>query len=409
MSIVSDINGNWAFREISRYGRIALEVLQTQINQLGFQPHIHFELEGGFTPIDSGGAKGRSSLDYTAVNRVLAEYSIQGHLKPEYWCYQWEYVSNFDGQKPIKVAKDLQWVMMNLSNLLKMHGAEEVYIKPVVWGGDRGRLAPKCDSIFSVATESVHVPNAIQINISATDGNQENIIARQGVGECLQACFLHTSRECSLLYLPEPEAFERLRLKDEFGLSRELCSPSDLSGGHQGSVALYREKGKHNQLMGETPLLVDSKNNAIASKQEWRRLSRVEHRLGASSMLFNPYAASVFAMANLSDALQKVYKNTELTSRQFDSDYATRPDERILQELPTSLYGQGMQLGAVELFEQSRWLANKIDQCVKQTMTVPNKSVPANLGELFKQAVLNLYRKSIARPNVSGEFTEFGY
>ncbi len=404
MSILSDSYCNWAFGEISRYGKIALEVLQIQIAQLGFQPHIHFELEGGFMPYDLGDAKGRSTLDYTAVNRDLAEHSIQGHLKPEFWCYQWEYASNFDRQTPLKVAKDLQWVMTNLSDLLKKHGAQEVYIKPVVWGGDKGRLAPECDSIFSAATESVHVPNAIQINISATDENQENIIARQGVGECLQACFLDTSRECSLLYLPEPEAFERLRLKNQFGLSRELSSPSDLSGGHQGSVALYREKGKHNQLMGEIPLLFDAKNNVISSEQEWRPLSRVEHRLGASSMLFNPYAASVFAMANLSDSLQKVYETTELTSTKRDRTHANRPNETILRELPTSLYGQGIQLGAVELFEQSRWLENKIDECVVQTVTDHSKAIPSNLGGLFKQAVLSLYRKSIARPNVSGEF-----
>ncbi len=391
--------------EISRYAKIALEIIQKQITQLGFQPHVHFELEGGFLPSNPVSANGHSMLEYDAINRVLAENSIQGHLKPEYWSYQWEYVSNFEGQVPMKVAADLEWVMTNLPDLLKQYGAHDVFIKPVVWGGDKGRLAPDCDNIFSTTTESVHVPNAVQINISATDSSRDNVIAQRGVGECLQHCLLQTSRECSLLYLPEPEAFERLKLKDRFGLSRELSSPSDLSGGHQGSIALYREKGKHNQLMGETPLLLDAKNCVMISEQDWRPLSRVEHRLGATSVLFNPYAVTVFAMANLSDALTIITSpdGCELEERaQFPNDSSTLKTP-VYGQLPDSLYGRDDRPGAVELFEQSRWLENTIDRCVTNTQQLSNKPTPPGLGREFRRAVLSLYQKSIAQPNNSGE------
>lgn len=377
---------------ISRYGKLAIEVLQDQIAQLGFTPYVHFELEGGYIPQPAMHKKGNAPLDYDTINQALAEISIQGRLKPEYWRHQWEYFSSFEGQTPLKVATDLAWVIQNLPIILKQNGAKEVYIKPVVWGGDRGRLAPDCDNIFSAATELVHVPNAVQMNISAVDARHDNVIPRQGMGEYLQFRLLRTSCECSLLYLPEPEAFERLQLKDRFGLSRELSSPNDLSGGHQGSVALYREKGKHNQLMGEEPLLYDSKHSVIATKQNWRPLSRIEHRLGASSLLFNPYAAAAFALANLSDALIAIS-----TSRN-ESDTTRLPPDK----LPTSLFGRGNDLGAFELFEQGMWLNNKINQCVADTRNKSEKTIPDDLGDLLKQAVLALYKKRILTTARSG-------
>lgn len=395
-----------AFNEISRYGKIALEVIQQQIAQMGFRAHVHFELEGGFLPNNPVTENAHSILEYDAINRVLAENSIQGHLKPEYWSFQWEYVSNFEGQSPMKVATDLHWVIANLPDLLKQHGANDVFIKPVVWGGDKGRLAPDCDNIFSTTTQSVHVPNAIQINISATDSNRDNVIAKRGVGERVQHCLLQTSRECCLLYLPELEAFERLRLKDQFGLSRELSSPNDLSGGHQGSIALYRKKGKHNQLIGEIPLLLDAQHSVMISRQDWRPLSRVEHRLGAASVLFNPYAATVFALANLSDALATDAsaagsKSEERTQASGDGHKIETP---TYGQLPDSLYEWNDRPGAVELFEQSCWLENKIDRCAIDTQRYSDRPPPPDLGSLFKHAVLRLYQKSIAQPSIYGVF-----
>ena len=397
---------NRSFALISEYGKLAVEVLQRQLTQRGYKPHVHFELEGGYIPQSSTHRTGHDTLDYDTINQALAGMSIQGRLKPEYWHYQWEYVSTFQGQSPLKVAADLESVIKILPALLKYNGAEEVFIKPVLWDGDRGRLAPGCDTIFSAETKSVHVPNAIQINISAVDANNENVIPNQGIGESLQRCLLVTSYECSLLYLPEQEAFDRLRLKEQFGLSRELCSPNDLSGGHQGSIALYKEKGKHNQLMGDIPLLYDSKHSVIASRQEWRPLSRIEHRLGASSKLFNPYVNTAFALANLSDALTTSSKNVDqiggrqLAGSKYDAKCGPDADSKPRQ-LPDSLYSCCDKLGAVELFECGVWLENKINQCVRDTRSNKIEPVPDDLGSLLKQAILSFYEKGVAIPRNS--------
>ena len=400
---MGDKNYNRSFALISEYAKLAVEVLQRQLAQRGYKPHVHFELEGGYVPQSSTHRAGHDTLDFDTINQVLAGMSIQGQLKPEYWRYQWEYVSVFQGQSPLKVASDLESVIKILPTLLKKNGADEVYIKPVIWNGDRGRLAPDCDSVFSADIKPVHVPNAIQINISAVDMNNENVIPNHGVGERLQRCLLDTSYECSLLYLPEQEAFDRLRLKEQFGLSRELCSPNDLSGGHQGSIALYKEKGKHNQLMGDIPLLYDSKLNVIASRQEWRPLSRIEHRLGASSKLFNPYVSTVFALANLSDALTASSKNIDQMDGQrmvaSKCDVNGMPHtESNSRKLPDSLYSRGDKLGAVELFERGMWLENKINQCVKETRSDKIDRIPADLGSLLKQAILSFYKKGAEIP-----------
>ena len=381
---------------ISQYGRLAVEVLQCQIQYLGYSPFVHFELEGGYIPSDRNSAAGRETLDYKAINRELADLSINGRLKPEYWRFQWEYVSTFEGQPPLKVADDLVLALKVLPSLLNKNGAQKIFIKPVMWGGDQSRLETECKTIFSAKKQTVHVPNAIQINISAVDKTEQNVIPNEGLGESLQQCLLETSRECSLLFLPEQEAFERLQLKDRFGLSRELSSPNDLSGGHQGSIALYKKLGKHNQLMGEIPVLYDNRQTVIVSKQDWRPLSRIEHRLGASSLLYNPYANTAFALANLCDALlQGSYRQTSSDRGGGSGINVPHNCKQLDQNLPVSLYRKSDKFGAYELFENGQWFENTINQSVTEVTARGELNVPAKLGSLLKQAVLDLYNRRI--------------
>ncbi len=370
--------------------------MQHQIQYLGYSPFVHFELEGGYSPSDQNSAAGRETLDYDTINRELADLSIKGRLKPEYWRFQWEYVSTFEGQSPLEVADDLVAALDVLPRLLNKNGAQNILIKPVLWGGDQSRLATECETIFSAKKQTVHVPNAIQINISAVDETEQNVIPNEGLGEDLQRCLLETSRECSLLFLPEQEAFERLQLKDRFGLSRELSSPNDLSGGHQGSIALYKQLGKHNQLMGEIPLLYDNRQTVIASKQDWRPLSRIEHRLGASSLLYNPYANTAFALANLCDALLQSSDRQNPSDRRGASGIDVPHNcEAMDQKLPVSLYRKDDMDGAYELFENGQWFENTINQAVTEVADRGELKVPVKLGSLLKQAVLDLYNRRI--------------
>ncbi len=385
---------------INRLAILAIHVFQNRIANLGYQPNVHFELEGAYTPRCPVGRNNEGLLNYDGINQALGELSIQALLKPEYWRFQWEYVSKFEGQSPLKVAEDLDAALFLLPKLLKKFGAQDVFIKPVIWGGDQSRLASGSQTLLSSEKKSVHIPNAIQINISAFDENGENAIPINGVGERLQQCLLNTSYECSLLFLPEQEAFDRLQLKRRFGLERELCSPDDLSGGQQGSIALYKQQGKHNQKMGLSPLLYDSKHRVLTSSHDWRALSRVEHRLGAASQKFNPFVNVVFALANLADALKvKRSSHTQCSQKhygnQVNPDCSDSAGLSNAKDLPRSLFNDGKNVGAFEIFRKGQWFAAAVNQTVGEIKEIDKQSIPLNLGSLLKQAVLDFYCTSI--------------
>jgi hypothetical protein len=309
-----------------------LQILVTQ----GFWPKIHIELEGTY--------EGHQSLNFSLMNQQLRQLGIAGQFVNEYWRNQWEYVSLFNGQTPLQEADYVYQLYQQLPRLFKSQGIEVVHIKPVVWHGDKGQLFHNSKQIFSSNQRSVHIPNAIQLNVSLCDEQGDNLVASCVLGEYIQQCLIETSAHCCILFLPEIDAFERLKLKSSYGLANELCSPCDLSGGHQGSIALYREKGKHNQAMGVETLLVDQHFQPLISHQNWQKTARIEHRLGASSWLYNIYFNIFFVLANIMDAIKywQQQKNIDLT--------------HVSQSLPDNLFDTEHGIGAVTLFEQSQWL-----------------------------------------------------
>jgi len=363
----------------------AIVLLQNHIKQLGFTPVVHFELEGCFQ-VD---AKNKHfSLNYQRVNRQLANAGIDGELVPEYWSNQWEYVSLFNGQSPLKEAENLSQALKLLPRLFAEQGVYKTLIKPVVWAGDKGKLAVGSGDIFTTETRAVHIPNAVQINISAIDSEGNNIIIERGFGEYLQQCFLDTSLNCCLIYLPEEEAFERLMLKTKYGLAAELCSPIDISGGHQGSIALYKEVGKHNQAMGEVPFLYDHNNEVLISQQNWKKTARVEHRLGASSIQYNAHYNIIYALLNLIDALE-VYK--------LDNCGRLLRSKACPQNLPCSLYDNTSteKLGAISLFENEHWFSERLNTLSALSLETSTQSGPPKLGDKIKQMILAPYQQKL--------------
>jgi hypothetical protein len=357
---------------------MAIKVLQHQISSNGYTPRVHFELEGGYRRTHPS-----REINYQAINHALKQHNILGSLKREFWQNQWEYVSDFVGQSPLKEASDFAAASLLLPRLLKRFGAAEVFIRPILWQGDQGRLQSGCDNIFSTDTRPVHIPNAVQINISA-DKDGSNVIPHDGFGERLQQRLLDTSFECCLLYLPESEGFERLKLKDDFDLDAELSSPHELSGGHQGSIALYKDVGKHNQPMGLTALVLDDKHQPIATTQDWHSLSRIEHRLGASSERYNPYVNVAFALCNLAQTIEDV---------QTKQDTPTAPE----RQLPTQLFSCQQKTGAFEIFESGCWFNQSINQSVAlvKTNSQTFDQIPDNLGDLLKQQIIDSYRRNL--------------
>jgi hypothetical protein len=359
---------------IDNYAKIAIEILQLHIESLGFKPVVHFELEGGY--VGTSENANAHSIDFAMANLELDSYDLQGEIKPEFWPCQWEWASKFEGQSPLKAANNLARAIKHIPKVLKNHGASAVFIRPVIWNGAHGRIASASQNIPEDNNLPVHVPNSIQINVSALNAQNENAIPIDGLGEILQNCFLRTSRKCCLLYSPEAEAFERFGLKKNYNLEKELSSPQDISGGHQGSIALYKEFGKHNQKMGEKSIIYGENGEEIMVSYDWKPLSRVEHRLGSASLQYNPFVNTVFALANLSDAI--------MINSKAHKPYWTSEEQNF--ELPTSL------LDAYELFEQSNWFESKINEVAKfasdyklsKSKTIGFK----NLGTLLKNEIL---------------------
>jgi hypothetical protein len=363
----------------------AIILLQNHIKNLGFIPVIHFELEGCYQ-LDVNIKK--FSLNYQRINYQLANAGIDGELVPEYWSNQWEYVSLFNGQSPLKEAKNLSQALNVLPRLFAEQGISKTLIKPVIWAGDKGKLANGSGDIFTTETRAVHIPNAVQMNISAIDSKGNNIIIKHGFGEYLQQCFLDTSLNCCLIYLPEEEAFERLALKSKYGLAAELCSPIDISGGHQGSIALYKEVGKHNQAMGEEPLLYDHNNEVLVSQQNWQKTARIEHRIGASSKQYNAYFNIIFALLNLIDALE-VYKVGGCRQLLRKGTHQ--------QDLPFSLYDNSLTtgVGAISLFEGDKWFSERLNKLSGQSLCREHTIGQSHLGNKIKQMILAPYQQKI--------------
>jgi hypothetical protein len=235
-------------------------------------------------------------------------------------------------------------------------------------------------SIRTARADAIHIPNGVQLNISGWDLQGRNLVAETSLGESLQHCLLLSSYENCLLFLPEEEAFERLQLKSWYQLDQELNSPHDLSGGHQGSIALYRETGKHDQPLGMHPLLLDETEQPLRTEQRWKHSARVEHRLGASSPHYDVHLNVLFALLNLKDAILE----PEIPPRQYR------------RELPKSLQNQKEIKGAVSLFGQSRWLEDRVNALLSWSCAAGiDIRLDAHCAEQLKCTIMGRYTPAI--------------
>ncbi len=372
----------------------AITLAQNYLMQGGYRAQLHFELEGCYRFDNNNNNNNDQKLDFSRINQCLRKLDIDGEIVCEYWRNQWEYVSLFNNQTPLKEAHNLQQIITKLPILFQQfygkNSAIETLIQPVVWSGDQGKLISGSSQIFTNDTRAVHIPNAVQLNVSVLDSKGNNLIAKEGFGEYLQNCFLRTSLECCLLYLPEEAAFERLALKTRYGLAQELCSPVDISGGHQGSIALYKKRGKHNQNMGEEPLLYDSKNQVLSVQQNWQKTARIEHRLGAASLHYNPFINVLYGLINVLDAVQAYEQKSCLLIDSFTP--ISLPQSLFTEELNTAT------LGALDLFKASTWFSDSINLIEEKTNFAKSNNVldcPMKLGDKIKQAILEHYQISI--------------
>ena len=162
-----------------------------------------------------------------------------------------------------------------------------------------------------------------------------------------------------------------------------------LSGDYQGSIALYKEKGKHNQAMGLEPLFFAPDNSVLHYAGDWRKTARVEHRIGATSKNYDPYLNMLFILINVLEGISKWQANKTVPN------FADKA-------LPVSLYdhqnihneilqGAQQKLGALSLFKNDSWLVNKINYYCQD---ISNKN-GLNLGEKIKEMTLSKYQPSV--------------
>lgn len=365
----------------SSLARQAIAIFQEQLTSQGYTPQVHFELEGCCV-FPQGQQLTQAHLK--SVNQHLRQLNVEAELVEEFWHNQWELVSKFEGQTPLKEAENLALALELLPKLFRQLGANDTLIAPVVWSGDTAQLAAGSKNIFNDGQRAVHIPNAIQINISVLDDCGNNLVASE-FGEILQACLMRTSLSCCLLYMPEHDAYERLLLKSKYGLADELCSPIDISGGHQGSIALYKQHGKHNQSMGVKTLVVDQYQQALVSEQQWQKTARVEHRLGASSHHYNPFVNVAFALANLLDAIE-VFKAGD---ERLD-DLRQSVARNNLQPLPTKMYHEKSGFDAYNLFKQDSWFATRINK--SNELINKNNCHDVDLGKDLQRSILTTFQ-----------------
>lgn len=363
--------------DTSQLAQHAIEIFQQNIALMSCTPLVHFELEGCCV-MQNG--KVLTDAIFQSINQQLRHHDIEADLVSEYWHNQWEYVSKFAGQTPLKEAQNLAKSLRLLPELFQQFGAKQTLIKPVVWSGDSGQLAYGSKNIFTDQQRAVHIPNAIQVNVSVMDNQGRNLVAHSDYGEILQACLINTSLACSLLYLPEPDAYERLALKTKYGLVDELCSPTDISGGHQGSIALYKQQGKHNQPLGITPLVIDQHQQPLVCEQRWEETARVEHRLGASSEHYNPYVNVAFTLGNVVDALEMM----------ADGCYQAFIDaNKTAKQLPQKLSGSSDGFDALNLFKNDQWFIERINRSAKRVNKDCGKY---DLGQHLHRSIVESYQ-----------------
>ncbi len=368
----------------------AIYLLETQLAAYKLTPMLHIELEGCYKLNKSKVA--HLDIDYPAINRLLKKQNILGIVKPEFWQNQWEYASLFADQTPLQVVNDLVKALQIIPQQLKSQGAEAVYIQPVVWSGDNRGYCDNEHQLFSDTFKNIHIPNAIQINISVRNKNNVNILCCNHYGEQLQRLLLKTSFACALLFLPEQASYERLVIRNKFKLSAELKSPNQLSGGHQGGIAFYKTHNKHNKLInGNT--LVDTNNQPLSyNAQYWQQAARIEHRLASSSMLYNPYINAAFILANVVAISQDYLDSNE----HYQEDITTEicADTEKTKQLPHSLYTDKKSKGAIDIFRESNWLSQQLNRSANWLYKKdPNKlkNTPLNIGTQLKEYILAQY------------------
>ena len=205
----SSLSGNVASLSLEKN---AIILLQHYLSQLGYQAQIHFELEGCYRTNHS--PHHIQKLNFSALNQYLTTLDIDGEIVNEYWKNQWEYVSLFNGQTPLKEAENYAQALTSAFNDYQQSSdLDSVAFTGLVSFDDKkplGELLALIDTAISVA-QTQHMnswysqtDSSILNNPSANYGNQnwrqeiESVLEAQRVSLVIQP--IQTNKATNRMY-----------------------------------------------------------------------------------------------------------------------------------------------------------------------------------------------------------------
>jgi len=331
------------------------------LEEKGIKSSINIELEGTYLDNDNL----QKNNFYQKANNELKKLGIKGKLKPEFWKNQWEYESNFQIGNTIQTINGYQKFYHNTN---KIFFPQIPNIQPISynWQELDGKL--------------IHVPNAIQINISLWKKGF-NMLSDKNFAFFLQNTLIRDSVNNLIFFIPNQKSLDRLFLKEDYDLKEKLMSPHEISGGTKGSIACYLEKDKKD-LPNNLKLNCDNLHYKIADhKYDWQKNARIEFRLASADLEYNLQLHIVFIMLAMLESLilydeGKEYNQIKATYKVprkfYDSELdniITRYEDGLFLDKKTHLFSKKLQEKSfsqlIKILNQVKSELRNLIKCIK--------------------------------------------
>ena len=259
-----------------------ITIIEEQLKSYKISSALNIELEGVYNDKENI----NKNDFYDKANKNLARLGIKARLKPEFWHNQWEYENNFKIGNITSIIDDYYKFINNLDNIFY---PQQAIIEPIIYNWQK--LTSQDDQKAKI----IHVPNAMQINLSLWQEGY-NLLANKNYAYYLQNLLIKNSINNLIFFIPNQLSLDRLFLRNNYDLKDKLMSPQNISGGNQGSIACYLELNKKNL---DNKLNTDFTNldyNIKNHQYNWQKYARIEFRLASASLEYNPYLHICFIM-----------------------------------------------------------------------------------------------------------------
>ncbi len=305
--------------------------------QQGYQVNLGIEVEGGFIPK----TEEKTTIIYEKLNHRLQNLNVSSNIIAEFWKNQWEYQSNFKIGKFNDTVSDYKIFLDNIGNIFYPH---KVFMEPILRGWDVAPIKSSESTDGPLIRKEVHVPNSIQVNFSVWRNNK-NLFSDANFAFHVQNILMIEARDNLAFFIPDQESLDRIFLAKEFDLHEELSSPTDISGGHTGSIALYQELNKKGKPNGD---------QNMGSIDYWHRNARIEFRLASSSKKYCLDSHLSFILLVIFEAI--------LT---FDNKQSTVRDQNIYEIARSFDSGED---NVLSRYQRSEFLFRKIQKIDNQDL-----------------------------------------